>query len=181
MAANLVAWATRDVRSLHYLLAVDDEAMDSGEARGWSLEIVDNAHPRWAATTAISAVDRCAAALARVTPTVNTTGSREATVRWLAAKRLSQLSAGGRRWVTSVTADPFHNSLVELRNGLVHRHLRRVVRAVVGQGDWEGQRDSLILEGREYHVRGLIEASRDFADTHVSAFLAAARRGTLNV
>ncbi len=160
-AGALAHWAKMDAESLVYLADLDDEMIESGPSReARLLSVIDNAHPRWAAVTAISAVDRCAAALARIAHLSPSRTNREASMRCFdSKKRRDRLPSWGHNWVSTVFDDPWYQDLLALRNPLTHGRLPRVIRASTVP-DWSGQRDSLKLEDREIAARAVIEEAR---------------------
>ena len=59
-------WAREAVEGLRWLVHVDDEAFggDRAPLAGFRADAVDSAHVRWATSTAVTAIDVCATALA---------------------------------------------------------------------------------------------------------------------
>jgi hypothetical protein len=65
-AGALVMWALWSVESLHYLQDIHRDFDRTRKAvGGYPPDMVDVAHVRWAAGTAVTALDLCAAAFAR--------------------------------------------------------------------------------------------------------------------
>jgi hypothetical protein len=138
-----------------------------------SPSIVSIAHVRWATGTAITALDLCAAALARECCGWN--GPRELDLRGFdpsskdkaVPARRAQLPATPLAWVDAVLEDPNYQNVQGARNPLTHARLRRKL---------DGDRLSSVqfvvaAAGDEMHARDLVRIARDLATKHVAAFL----------
>lgn len=185
-AAALVLWATWAVDALHYLADVDDQR----DLRGQHPDVVDIAHVRWGAGTAITALDLCAAALGRLH--CGATGPHELDLRQVVhASRWARLPAGARRWVTAATADPDYGVVLAARNPMTHARLPRTLSIANVAPRAHEQRTAFPVFGlpanpldptevvakRPVPARELIETARDVATRHIEAFLAAVNRG----
>jgi hypothetical protein len=132
-AGALFAWAAWAVDCLHYLDDVD-RAFDVSLAPvgGHKPDVVDAAHARWATSTCITALDLCAAALARAFcghkgllelglrdfDTTANQSSRKLT-------RLSELPPATKQWVSDLLADPDYEAVKTARNSLTHSRVKR--------------------------------------------------------
>jgi hypothetical protein len=174
-AAALFAWALRTVETLHYLDDID-RAYDASHVPfgGYSPDVIDVAHARWATTSCVTAIDLCAAGLGRAFCGHAGRGERELDVRDFTPpsrandRRRSQLPSVGLEWIDLVSGDPRYSMVEATRHGLTHRRLYR--HFTLGAG---GRPQRLMLEvGTEkFPVRQIIEDSRDCATEHVSRFL----------
>jgi hypothetical protein len=173
----LILWAAWTVESLHYLddidLAYDETHVPIG---GHRPDVVDVAHARWATGSAMTALDLCAAALARVfcahkgeyeldlgdfDPTI---AKRQAA----RAKRRALLPLGMRAWVETACHDTEYDTIRRGRHWLTHSRVRRHFTLSAG-----GPPLRLELEvGRKIAARELVETARDLATRYVLRFLA---------
>ena len=171
----LILWATWTVEGLHYL---DD--LDSLHHKGdLSVEdrqpdIVNIAHVRWATSSAITALDLCAAALGR--ECCGWTGQRELDLRDFDPSLLSKdislrraaLSAPSIGWVDKVLADPRYKDVQGARNPLTHSRLRRRL-YIDGPTHTEFV---IAATGNALNTRDLVCHARDLATERVTDFLA---------
>lgn len=173
-AGALFAWAAWSVDCLHYLDDVDlsYNASPTGSL-GHRPDVVDVAHARWATGTCITALDLCAAGLARAF--CGHTGPKELDLGDFdpgigsSAKRRGQLPAAALSWAGAVFADPDYNTVKGARNWLTHSRLPRHFGMAAGGAP---QRLSLQLPGpTTLPIRQLIELARDLATRHVTAFV----------
>ncbi len=174
-AGALFAWAFWTVDCLHYLDDLDFayNASPTGSL-GHKPDVVDVAHARWATGTCITALDLCAAGLARAFcshagPKELDLGDFDPGVSRNAPKTRALLPAAALNWVDTVLADPDYNTVKSARDWLTHSRLpRHFVMAAGGPP----QRLSLELPGAvRLPVRQLVELARDLATRHVTAFL----------
>lgn len=171
----LVLWATWTVEGLYYL---DD--LDGLHRRGCltvpdhPAGVVDIAHVRWATTSAITALDLCAAALGR--EWCGHTGRHELHLRHFdpsgkdqaaITSRRDALSATLVKWVDDVLADPRYSVVHGARNPLTHSRLIR--RLSIG-----GVNNTAYFippAGDAVNGRDIISRARNLAMDQVSAFL----------
>ena len=179
----LVSWAVRDVESLHYLADLDSHVIEGRNALGHSLPTVDNAHPKWAATTAMSTVDRCAAALARA-DRLPKRSNREYSIQEIERnppkKRLLQEASSD--WIDSVLHHRRYAQLKSVRDPIVHGRHARVVQLST-RDEWSTQRDIIRLEGSEppeIEVGDVVVRARDFATDHIESVLTLIADGAIN-
>jgi len=175
-AGALLAWAAWTVESLHYLDDLD-RAYDATHAPigGHRPDVVDVAHARWAAGSAITALDLCAAGLGRTF--CQQQGRRELNLgdfdqtissgQANRAQRTALLPPLARNWVEIVCNDPQYNTIKKARDWLTHSRIRRHFTLHAG-----GPPTRLELEVEtKIEVRQLIEAARDCATKHVTRLL----------
>jgi hypothetical protein len=162
----LVAWATDSVEALHYLCDVDAEAF--GADRTHAPHIIDAAHVAWSCGTAITALDRCAAALGRVFangPTIRSNGTvHELDVRSLKLPNVG-VPSDVITWLAGVRCDPDYGVVHGARNPMTHARLvrnftmsRQRIQFTVGTGKFEAE--------------DLVQRAARLATSHVEAFLA---------
>ena len=175
-AGALFFWAVTATESLHYLDDID-KAYDASHTvvGGHRPDVVDVAHARWSTSTCITALDLCAAGLARsfcahsgskefdlgdfdLSQSPNRTVNRRA--------RLPQLAL---QWVDNVLADVDYKNIKAARDWLIHSRLNRHFSVTPGGPP---QRLKLELQSTQWEVRCIVELSRDVATRHVSAFIA---------
>lgn len=142
---------------------------------GHRSDVVDVAHARWSTSTCITALDLCAAGLARsfcahggskkfdlgdfdLSQPPDRTVNRRA--------RLPQLAL---QWVDNVLADVDYKNIKAARDWLIHSRLNRHFSVTPGGPP---QRLKLELQSTQREVRCIVELSRDVATRHVSAFIA---------
>lgn len=141
-------WAVRVLDELYYLADLDErDARARWAQSGHSSDTVDLAHARWAASTAMTALDLCAAAL----------GFRHQLPRrgsWV--HDVEQLNVPSNRgklcvncdsWVDRVRADPGYGVLKGVRDPLVHRTLPRFLYLTVNAPGSETERLGLSWSG----------------------------------
>lgn len=177
----LLMWATWTAESLVYLEGVDDvQSNYPASVNGFHPDVIDIAHVRWASSSSVTAVDLCAAALARLL--CGWSKEKEADLRSFdpsinpqqSGRLRAQLPEQARAWVDAVLADPRYKTIQVARNPLTHSWLSRIVSRGMNSG-------SLSHTGRtEFRVgdpkvavgsRKLVQDSKDLACDHISAFL----------
>jgi len=203
-ASGCVLWATSAVDGLAYLDDLD-AALD-GSARmatGHDALVVDLAHARWAAGTAMTALDLCAAAIgllylrarkryydmgdvlaaldkeARVAA-ASTSGSRRPS--WPPRQ-------GVRPWIVDLTCDPDAALSVDndfallraVRNPLTHRTMARHIGMTIGGGSQRADRTMLTVDGQPdpVSVHVVVDTAKGLAARHVGRFVAEVARGRI--
>lgn len=173
-AGALLAWAAWTVDTLKYLddldLGYDTHRITRGEHRP---DVIDVAHARWATGTCMTALDLCAAALAR--GFCGHTKAREIDMgdlsptsgRSTAIRKSLPLAAVA--WVDCVLGDPDYVVVKEARDSLTHSRVRRHFK--LGGG---GSTPRLEIESPSSRqpVRRLVETSVRVAEHHVLALFA---------
>ena len=192
LCGGLIAWACDCVDSLFYLTDHDEAVFDSQPAtyQGHRAPVINVAHVRWATSTAITALDLCAAALARIhAGALGRTFSgrfddHEVGLRQLGpggtyrSKRVL-LPSEAVTWCDGVLGDPGYLLVLKARGPLVHgRHPRVLQMSTTGTPP----RDDLSLDGPgqpSTPARNLVVDSRDVAAKHVDDFLSKTAAGVL--
>ena len=119
-------WAVWSVDGLHYLDDLDQRPQRARWiAAGYRTDTIDLTHARWAAGTAMTALDLSAAALGAR----HNLPSERGRVQDIAdlQRHRRQLCAGCRGWLNAVVRDPDFASLKSFRDPLTHRQLDRDV------------------------------------------------------
>ena len=174
-AGALFAWAAFTLETLHYLDDIDSAFDHSHQPIGaHKPDIVDVAHSRWATGASVTALDLCAAGLARAfcqhrkdrELDIGDFEPSSTTGRQKAAARRAQLPTPALNWIDSVYADPRYATVKEARDWLTHSRVRR---HIIGSAGGPPVRLELDLSAR-ISVRQLVEAARDLATRHVLAF-----------
>jgi hypothetical protein len=125
-AGALLSWAGWAADSLFYLQGVDALAFGEGGLGGRHDGVVEIAHFRWAASTAVTALDLGAAAIGKLhgvaLPYEHELDLQAAHDR----KRIRlQLSLRALQWVDSVSNDARYQFVVSARHPMVHRRAFR--------------------------------------------------------
>ncbi len=176
----LVLWAVWCADALDYADAIDDEFFGQGNTRGFQPEVIDLAHVRWAAGTASTAIDLCAAALGSWYCGV-LAGAHQLDLRkirpWAHNKNVSatraKLPPAGRAWVRRTWVDADYKTLLALRNPFTHSRLpRHLTRPTSGHSG----RTAFPLPPRPgssptIDSRTAVLVARDVARVHVQDFL----------
>jgi hypothetical protein len=122
-----LSFAIECVNGLHYLVDLDEYLVPNDVAtdvlnHNW--QVVDMAHVRWAAGSAITALDLCAAALGRLYCGI-VGNERDLSVESAKQKHWTALrkARGGEpsKWITAVRGDHRCQDLLRLRHELTHR------------------------------------------------------------
>jgi hypothetical protein len=162
-ASSYVTWVRFGVRNLDYLKDLDEMSQPLSTIIGHTPQMIDYAHGHWAPITAITTVDRCAAALGVKVPKKNPHDLRS--IKEHIGK--GSLSENAEIWINSVLNDPEYNFLLNFRNPLTHRAIRATATI--------GGRSELIVETNgkldSIPVNQLVNRSFDFAHEHVGKFL----------
>lgn len=170
-AGALLAWAGWTLDALHYLDEIDSRYDGTRVAAGHRPDVVDVAHARWATGTAMTALDLCAAGLARAF--CSHVGQRELDVGDLgrtgkcAVLLRGQLPRGATTWLDGVLNDPDYQTVKEARDVLTHSTVRRHFSMVGGSA--HDPRLEVETRSNRLPVRRLVEVSVALADRHVSS------------
>ena len=174
-AGALLAWAAWTVDGLRYLDDIDLAYETSRSAVGGHRpDVVDVAHARWATGTCMTALDLCAAALAR--GLCGHTRPREVDMGDFAvasnrSKSIrSSLPPAGLAWVDAVLHDSDYEVVKEARHALTHSRVRRHLSLGCGEPT---PRLELEEPLRRQPVRLLVETSVRLAERHVLTLFAA--------
>lgn len=121
-----LSFAVECVNGLHYLVDLDEHLVPIDAAtnvldHNW--QVVDIAHVRWASTSAITALDLCAAALGRLYCGISD-DDRDLSVESARRSHWETLAAAPgqpSRWISAVRGDHRYNALLQLRHDLTHK------------------------------------------------------------
>jgi hypothetical protein len=162
---GLLLFGSRAVESLYYLADLDArDDLSTNTIDGHAPDVVDVAHARWATGACVTAIDVCAAALARA---YGYTGKQQLALGGLKPdkKLRSSLPPLASAWADAVFADPEYKVVVEARHALTHSLLIRHFSA-------PRKRLRLSLSTGEVHVPALIEHARSVGERHLLALVA---------
>jgi hypothetical protein len=174
-AGALILFAVSGVDSLYYLDDLDKSYDRSRKAiGGHPHDVIDVAHCRWASGTCITALDLCAAGLARVF--CGQCGGYELSIAAFDPKARDgkvlrkRLPAAALKWIDRVRSDVNYKKIKKARRALTHARLRRHWKFILSKRVPE----RLVLEidkSTRLGPRDLIELARDVATKHVIGFL----------
>jgi hypothetical protein len=186
---HLASAAGRAAESLVYLASFDDARFGNiWPDDGYHNDIVDDAHVHWAATSALTSLDLCIAAASRLAGFARR-ASGEASVRDYyrvtnsgdVVDNRQQIDPPWRAWIDNLIADPQYESLLRVRNALVHADCFRIIHGTTGPLRGHGLRYGYQIgplvppAGPPTHFRMLarevVELSRDLSLKHVGAFV----------
>lgn len=203
-ASSCVLWATSAVDGLAYLDDLD-VVLDSSArfATGHDALVVDVAHARWAAGTAMTALDLCAAAIGflylpartwyydmgdilealdRAIKAATTSSSWAGRLGWPPRK-------GVRQWIVGVRGDPDAGEPTDpdyalikaVRDPLTHRTLARNIGITLGGGPERMDRTKLKVDGQPdpVPVHVVVDTATQLAARHVGRFVAEVARGRI--
>jgi hypothetical protein len=175
----LFMWATYAVEALYYLEDLDKtQANPTNSNSSHDPVTVDMAHVRWSTTTAITALDLCAAALGRcycgwTNPDKELSlqsfkpGSRDAKALLPLLRQYPQ----AMKWVDDVRQDPRYEIVRAARNPLTHSRLIRHFTLIAGPSTIPDPRTAFRVNGNPIEAGTLVTTARDLAGEHVDAFL----------
>jgi hypothetical protein len=185
MREPFYGWAADAVDGLEWLVELDDWAFanDRDHLRGRHPKLIDVVHVRWAVSTAITAVDLCAAELA-----VRFGGLDPWTSHVPVLKKVVQDVERGRyeisdeaaTWLDAVGQDAEYHAIKATRDPLTHRFLVRsamlwTVPPTGHQSRTEFAVPTAAAAGRP-NARDLIVLAHEVADRHVTSFADVLRR-----
>ncbi len=177
-AEALLFWAFSSAEALHYLADIDAAYEASRITPGSHLpDVVDVAHVRWATGTCITALDLCAAALARGLgghpgPKELDIGNFSSAKPTKATKSvIGSMPAPALRWIQELMADSDYDKIKTTRDALTHRRLPRGLHASIGL-DGPDPRLDLRVGDRLVPSGRLVEDARDLATRHLENLLA---------
>lgn len=178
-AGALIMWAAMAAEGVGYLDDLNESRCHEHlpEPR-WNSAAVSAAHIRWATGSAITALDLCAAAMARAY--CGWIAEREASLRDFTRggdsrqhrrvdDRVNQLPTFLREWVGRVLADTCYHVVMEARHPLTHSRLLRAWRLSVPDPTYR-----IDVPGNLTHSLSageLVQMARDLSLRHVVAFL----------
>ena len=188
---HLALAAARSAESLTYLADLDDKRFGGAWPNdNYPNDTVDDAHVRWAATGALTSLDLCMAAGAKLGKFFVGPPHREVSIRdyysvghsgKVEDKRHLVLSPWCT-WLDGVVNDSRYEDLLRVRHALVHADALRIVHATTGPIAGHALRFGYNVgplappiqatSHMKVMARQVIELSRDVAHAHVAAFIA---------
>ncbi len=170
-AGRFASWALWTVQSFDYLPGPD---LPVERADGGGSEVLELARIRWAAASAATSIDLCAALLGIRHLGLHVDG-RAAALTHLAGTdakaraNLARLPNPAQSWVTSVQADPGYHTVGLARNPFTHSALARNVHVTIGK---TGPREYFAFgpNGTLMSSNEIVETACAVARLHVSAF-----------
>ena len=139
-------------------------------------DVVDMAHVRWAAGTAVTAIDLCAAALARLH--CGTTSSREGSISDFRPdprnqRRRVALPPAALDWLDSVLADASYGAIKLARDPMTHGKLIRTLQIGVTPPGPHEQRTlfPVAVSPQGMAARDVILLAVDVGVRHVASFV----------
>jgi hypothetical protein len=192
-------FAAQCVESLQYLADLDRQLFPDGLARdilGYQSKSVDLAHGRWAAGTAITALDVCAVVLGRLHCGITGEKAFDLDVRSATRRKELKRLPGPIGWLNAVGDDAAYTQVLQIRHALTHKthprvtfvdnprvgtnasrslfHLKDIQTPGLNQGAmarFTVQQDGLMP------IRLLITEACDLAARHVASFFRLADEG----
>jgi hypothetical protein len=190
---HLASAAGRAAESLVYLAELDDRRFkDIWPVDGYQNDVVDDGHVRWATAGALTSLDLCMASAARLGGFAQRPprGRGEDSIRdYYAVTHFGKIEdnrhlviSQWRTWIDGVVGDTRYETLLRVRNALVHADAFRINHGTTGPLAGHSMRyvynvGPLILPVQQSShlkimAREIIELSRDVALDHVGAFVA---------
>jgi hypothetical protein len=163
----------------------------SGQLYGYHPNVIDLAHVRWAAGSAVTALDLCATALGRKHGLVAgqelaifdffPADQRDGPSKQKAKVRFAALSPAGQRWLNNVNSDPEYRTVRRARHPFTHGRLPRKLYLGTTQPGPHEQRQGLPVgsKGAEVYSRDLITMAKHVALHHIKQFADAVKRREL--
>lgn len=178
-AEALLIWAKWAAEGVCYAVDLDD-AHRKGPAPvgGYSPDVLDVSHARWAAGSAVTALDLCAAVLGRRYCSAGQSGNEWSLRRFDAstsqknANRLTQLPEDAQLWVQEVLADPDYRTVVDARDPLTHSWVTQNVYITLGADIPRRVAFQVSPQQGEIEPRDLLLTAKRVAVTHMERFLA---------
>jgi hypothetical protein len=193
---HLATAAGRGVESLVYLADIDERRF-GGEwpIDAYENDCIDDAHVRWAATSALSCLDLCIAAAGRLSGFAIRPPNGEDSIRsfyqvdyetgTIRKDKRDIVIAPWRAWIDSVVADHRYADLLRVRNALVHADAFRIVHGttetIAGHEMRYGYRVKSMDPSAQgsscltMNARAIVKLSRDIALEQVEKFIIALR------
>ena len=187
---HLSSAAGRAAESLVYLADIDDRRFkEIWPDDEYQNDVVDDGHVRWAAAGALTSIDLCMAAAARlggfaVRPPRGEDSIRDyyhVTHSGKVMDNRDRVRPPWRAWIDGVVGDARYEKLLRVRNALVHADALRIIHLTMGPPAGYSLRygynvGPLIPPVQQIsHItitaREIVELSRDVALAHVSAFV----------
>ena len=187
---HLATGAGRAAESLVYLADLDDSRFGAIWPNDrYGNDVVDDAHVRWAAATALTSLDLCIAAAGRLAGFAQRPPRGEDSIRdyyrftntGMLVDNRQLVTAPWRAWIDALVADCRYDMLLGVRNTLVHSDALRIIHATTepihGHDLRYGYRVGPL--NLPFHssthttvmAREVVELSRDVSLSHVAAFV----------
>lgn len=188
---HLSSAAGRAAESLVYLAEIDDRRFkDIWPDDGYQNDVVDDGHVRWAAAGALTSLDLCVAAAARLGGFTQRPPRGEDSIRDY--YRVTQsgkvednrhlVRPPWRAWIDGVVGDARYEKLLRVRNALAHADAFRIIHGTTGPlaghtlryGYNVGPLIPPVQQSSHLTImaREIVELSRDVALVHVGAYVA---------
>ena len=191
---HLASAAGRAAESLVYLADIDDLRFGSTwPIDAHSNDAVDDGHVRWAASTALTSLDLCMAAASRLGGFSKRPPNGEDSIRDFYSVTFAGKIKDDRHivvppwraWIDAIVADPRYETLLRVRNVLVHADALRIVHATSGALSGHSLRygyniGPLVAPAHPsthttISARDIVVLSREVALEHVGAFVVTLR------
>lgn len=189
--AHLSLSATRAAESLSYLADIDQHRFQSV----WPIDrnsndVVDEAHVRWASSSALTCLDLCIAAAAKLSDFFIGTQSKEVSIRNYYQEgeantkndKRNLVIPPWRSWLDAVISDHRYSTLLKVRHALVHGDMLRAshlsMKPLTGHesryGYYLGPLVPPVTSNTHTKMMGrdIIEMSRAIAQDHAANFVA---------
>lgn len=188
---HLAIAAARATESLIYLSDIDNERFSSlWPVDNYVNDVIDDAHVRWATTSALTCVDLCIAAAAKLGEFSLENDYKQVSVRDFYSEssktgkiedKREKVPQLWRLWLDNVIDDSNYHTLIKVRNALTHGDMIRNIYATTGAlsghdlrfGYYIGLLKAPVTNSTHELIRSrqIIELSRDFSIKHFDAFL----------
>ena len=187
---HLALAAGRATESLVYLADIDDNRFKNiWPIDCYNNDSIDDGHVRWAAATALTSLDLCMASASRLSGFAQRPPRGEDSIRdyykvtnqgKIEDKR-NLIISPWRSWVDAVVNDPRYETLLKVRNALIHADAFRIVHGTTGHLQGHSLRYGYNIGPlippvqNSTHLkitsREIIELSRDISLKHVGEFV----------
>lgn len=182
-ASGLLYWATWAVEGIYHVADVYAGLQDGSQPiAGFHIDALDVVYARSGTSSAITALDLCAAALAHVH--CGWTADRHADMRTIyhgkaGSRPYDRAPASAQCWLDAVRSDPNYDLVLEARHPFMHGALPRHVSVSIGTGAPELPGRVAFRVGSPeigraplgYTTADLIERSRALATGHLTDFM----------
>ena len=169
MSEPYYGWALDAVQGLRWLVDLDDWAFDGENLGGRDPRVIDVAHVRWATTTAVTAVDLCAAEIAVRYCGESFWSDRMPGLEDVRDRLTGRAPEAATAWLDNVEKDRDYQLLRRgARDPLTHRFLVRSALIGPGRTLFELDRDAPVEDRPD--AREVILLALNVADRHVREF-----------
>jgi hypothetical protein len=181
-ASACLMWASDAVDGLYYLQDIEDnlptDALLDGDHKATTVHIT---HARWAAGTAMTALDLCAASIGFLHLPPLAGGRFYDLGRLVAERKKLTTLPDVLRWINGVTSDQDYTLVREVRALLTHRNAPRHFRIGVGGEPQTAESTGLTVPSSQNPVaaRAIVRASRTLATKWVEEYVLQVSRGNI--